>query len=117
MSSNDLIVTQFEMDELVFVPAGESGPAQWKRKGDLQPGQFSRYAEHQHAEAVAFGADCERQMAWLAEARERPLGDDEQAEVEALWAKMKARNDAIEKREAAIERDLKAGRYVKRRCP
>ena len=36
-----LIETEFEMNEQVFVPAGDGEPAQWKQKGDLQLGEFN----------------------------------------------------------------------------
>jgi hypothetical protein len=32
---SELIVTEFEMNEQAFVPAGDGEPAQWMRYGDL----------------------------------------------------------------------------------
>jgi hypothetical protein len=45
MSNDDIdIVTEFETNEQVFVPAGDDAPACWKQRGDLSVGEFVRYA-------------------------------------------------------------------------
>jgi hypothetical protein len=123
----DWIVTQYELDEEVFVPAGDGEPAQCKRMGDLTLGEHARYAERQRIESEQFTAECEREIAWIDEARRRLemrglgpdtptrmlLTDDEWIEVQMLRAKTKARSDVWDRRQAAIERDIAAGRCFK----
>jgi hypothetical protein len=58
-----LIETEFEMNEQVFVPAGDGAPPQWMRKGDLLLGEFKRYVQGQKDAA-------ERQMERLGERAE-----------------------------------------------
>ena len=42
MGDDQWIATEFELNELPYVPAGDGAPAQWKRKG-MRVGEFKRH--------------------------------------------------------------------------
>jgi hypothetical protein len=121
MGDDELIVTDFELAEEVFVPAGDGEPAQWKPRGDLTAGQIERYLEGGTAERARHGERIERWKAIGAEAKKRGfqgertldefLSPPEVDEFTALDMAIDAHDTAFAKRRAAIDRDIAAGRY------
>ena len=117
-----LIETEFEMNEQVFVPAGDGEPAQWKRKGDLQLDELQRYAQGVQDAAERQMERAKRYGALLDEVLRR-AGGNEEAVSESLLSREEVselgRLDMIfgatgreqDRRRAAIARDIAAGRY------
>ena len=71
MSDGEWIITNFELDEQVFVPAGGGEPAQWKPRGDLTAEQIDRYLEGGDAALARYGERIERWKAIGDEAKKR----------------------------------------------
>jgi hypothetical protein len=121
-NNTELIITEFEMNEQVFVPAGDGDPARWKRKADLLPDEGFRHAQGVHEAAVQFGIRVDRHRALLDESIRRatglddvPMGalltEEEMDEFSSLHLAIEAQNRVIERREAAIDRDIAIRRY------
>ncbi len=114
-------VTDFEWNETVFVPAGDGEPAQWKPFRDLTVDEFAR-----HAQGLVDAADqnlerVRRYRALVDEAGRRlggrnghassVLSREEMAELSALLMTTDAWEREFDRRQAAIDRDMAAGRY------
>jgi hypothetical protein len=120
--SDALVVTEFELNEQVFVPAGDGEPAKWMRKGALDPNAFKRNSEYQGQRYEEQGQRLNRKIALIDEAKRRmgltdvPLeevlfSEDEIAEIAALDMAMAAFTKEFDKHEAARDADIAAGRY------
>ncbi len=117
----ELRITEFEMNEQVFVPAGDGELAKWMQRGDLRPGEFERYNQGKHEAVVEYQGRVERYRALANEAIRRKGGDhvtpamvftsEEMAEWSQLGMVLEAQGREIDKREAAIAKDIAAGRY------
>ncbi len=115
---DDLRVTDYELNAQVFVPAGDGAPAQWKVNGDLLPGEFARHVQHLQAEAELHGKRFARYKELIEKGRRasaKPdtllLDGDERAEFIALQRTLDAMEREQDRRQAAIDRDIAAGRY------
>ena len=71
MIDDEMMVTEFELAEEVFVPAGDGEPSRWKRLGDLNPAEFARHAQERRAAAIRQMERAERYT--LVEGRRAPL--------------------------------------------
>jgi hypothetical protein len=116
--TDELIETDFELDEQVFVPAGDGAPAQWKPKGELLVDEMRRHVQHVQAEAELHGKRFARYEELIEKGRKAStapdtlmLDKDEMAEFIALKRTLDAMGREIERRQAAIDRDIAAGRY------
>jgi hypothetical protein len=120
--------TDFELNERVFVPAGDGAPAQWKVKGELMVGEFGRYARGLGEAAALQTKRAKRYSELIEEAARRAGGDcsksirsllthDELAELTALKLTLDATEREQDRRQAAIDRDIDAGRYRVIRAP
>lgn len=103
-----LIETEFEMNEQVFVPAGDGEPAKWMRKGDLHVDEMARYVEHLRASA---NLQMERATRYCELLEEAVVDEGEMAELAALKLVLDAQEREQDRRQAAIDRDIAAGRY------
>jgi hypothetical protein len=110
MDEDEIIETEFELNELVFVPAGDGAAAQWMRKGDLHVGEFDRHVQHLKATADLQMERTTRYCELLREARK--LEDGELAELAALKLILDAQEREQDRRQPAIDRDIAAGRYL-----
>ena len=119
----DIKITAFEMDETVFVPAGDGQPAQWKPRRDLMVGEFKRYTDHAVSETTLHIERTHRYCALAEEAerrcagrRDTPVADvmtsEEMSELSSLKMTLDAYQREFDRRQAAIERDIAAGDYV-----
>lgn len=106
------IITECEMNAEVFVPAGDGEPAKWKRMGDLFSDEMRRYAQGVQEAAVQY---CKRADRLSALCNAAILDSEEQAELSQLHMLIAAQDRESEKREAAKDRDIAAGRYWVRR--
>jgi hypothetical protein len=120
--SDEWIETDFELNEQVFVPASDGAPAQWKPKADLLVGEFARHVEWLKVETDLQGERVRRYIA-IRDQAERRCGGNHAArfsdvltreEIDEYWT-LKRTLDAQEReqdrRQAAIDRDIAAGRY------
>lgn len=110
MSNDEWIETDFELSEQVFVPAGDGAPSQWKRKADLLVGEFDRYVQWLRAAADLQMERTTRYCELLEEARK--LEDEELIELATLKQILDAQEREQDRRQAAIDRDIAAGRYL-----
>jgi hypothetical protein len=128
MSDDELIFTNFEMEEQVFIPAGDGEPAQWKPKRDLTVGEFARYVQGLKDAADQQMERTRRYVALVHEAKQRAggrgdvpistaLNRDELAELKTLQMTLAAQEREQDRRQAAIDRDKAAGRYFVRTPP
>jgi hypothetical protein len=119
----DLKVTDFEMNETVFVPAGDGQPAQMKPRGDLTIGEFKRHTDHAFSETALHMERTRRYCALIEEATRRcggrldtPLVDvmtsEEMSELSSLKMALDAYQREFDRQKAMIERDIAAGDYV-----
>jgi hypothetical protein len=120
--------TDFELNEQVFVPAGDGAPAQWKAKGELRLDEFKRHVDHAIAEAALQTTRATRYSELIEDARRRARGvdeiaiasaltPDEMAELNTLKLTLDAMEREQDRRQAAIDRDIAAGRYRVIRAP
>ena len=117
MSDEEIIETEFELNDPIFVPAGDGKPAQWKPKGDLGLGEFERHVEWARAELDLQRkrlARCDELIAAACLAGGLPRA--EYAELHAIEMTLDAEGREQERRQAAIERDIAAGRFVRLRA-
>jgi hypothetical protein len=73
MADDELVMTEFELAEQVFVPAGDGEPAQWKTKGDLRLLEIKRYMRGRQ-EALDLQAERIRRYGELADRAEQQGG-------------------------------------------
>ncbi len=113
----ELMMTEWQMNEQVFVPAGDGAPAQWKRMGSLTAGEFGRHVEWHEDEHKKTDERMDRRLALIAEARRRAgcndvtiLTPEEFDELVGLHMTIDATMREVGKRQAAIDRDISAGR-------
>jgi hypothetical protein len=121
MSEGEPIITDFEMEEEVFVPKNDREPARWKRKGDLQLDEFARYVQSLRDASDQRMARTVRYAGIVKEARRRGgrdktllsdvLTDQEVTELLTLKMTLDAQEREEASRDAAINRDLAAGRF------
>jgi hypothetical protein len=107
------IITEFEINEQVRVPAGDGKPEQWKRMGDLTVNEFGRYALGRKAEADQQMARTQRYAALVEEADRQALSTEELEDLVALKRLLDAQEKAQDRRQAAIDRDIEAGRFLR----
>lgn len=106
---DEMIETDFELNEQVFVPAGDGAPSQWKRKADLLFGEFDRHVQHFQAAA---DLQMERTTRYCELLEQAPkVSDEEMVELAALKQILDAQAREQDRRQAAIDRDIAAGRY------
>jgi hypothetical protein len=126
MKNDPDIITEADLSELVFVPTGDGEEAKRKPLNDLFPEEYTRYLAGLKEKRDRFNARLDRSKALRDMARQRilagqgkTLGDVlTEAEVAELTALTKAINGtmaAIDRHEAARQRDIAAGRYFRRR--
>jgi len=122
MRNDERIITEFEMNEQVFVPAGDGEPAKWMRFGDLTLSELERCDEFDEGEDRKTLERFARRKALMNESRRRIgagmgviLGEvmtaEEMAELEGLTMTLGTTMRAVDKRREAIARDITAGRY------
>jgi len=116
MSDNGVfLITQFELDELVFVPAGDGERAQRKRFGSLTREETARYERGQDEAHARFEARYARRDALVAKRRAGlvPLSHAEAEELFHLEDEQLGWAAANDKRKAAIAADRAAGRFFR----
>lgn len=121
MIDDEMMVTEFELAEEVFVPAGDGEPSRWKRLGDLNPAEFARHAQERRAAAIRQMERAERytvlveRAACAAEVRNLPLASvlsaEDIAELTALKMTLQAEQREQDRRQAAIDRDIETKGY------
>jgi hypothetical protein len=104
-------ITEFEINEQVFVPAGDGEAAQWKRWGDLKPSEFSRNVQGEGEALERLRERTERFSALINEVRQGTIDRDGHAELNHLEMTLGAARREHERRRAAIDRDAAAGRF------
>ena len=103
----EFIIIDFELNENVFVPAGDGDRAHWKRKGDLTLSELTRHVQGLRDEGG-------RQMKQAEQYGERiPFFANEEEEIRERAEDMALEAWAHErkKRQAAIDQDIAAGRF------
>ncbi len=103
------IISDFEFNEQVLVPAGDGQPAQWKRKGDLTLSELAR-----HMQGLRDNVDQQMKRAQRYSALvpiSVLLNDEEMDEFRALKITLEAWKREQERRKSAIDRDIAAGHY------
>jgi hypothetical protein len=109
--ADEWIVTEFELGEQVFVPAGDGAPAQWKMKGDLTVAEFARHAQELRTAAALQMERAERYATLVekvASLGPRGLSDEEIRELKTLKMTLDAQERKQDRRQAAIDRDKAA---------
>jgi hypothetical protein len=118
---SEFIVADFEWNEQVFVPAGDGEPPGWKLMRDLAVGELGRHAQGR-AEAAALQAErARRYRALIDQACDRAgdpdalisrvLTGEELSELRSLKLALDATIREQDRRQDAIDRDMRAGRY------
>jgi hypothetical protein len=110
----------FELNKLLYVPAGDAAPAQWKRKGDLLVGEFfpscllagGAGGPTDEAGAPLPASFEEAKQVGLPNAPiSLLLGYEEMAELGGAQAALDATELEQDRRRTAIVQDIMAGRY------
>jgi len=114
-------ITEFELEEQVFVPAGDGEPAQWKTKGDLNLAEAQRHSHWACAQADLHLERLRRYYALIdgAKAVGLPsapisllLDEEEMAELTALKLTLDVQEREHDRRPALIDRDIAAGKFI-----
>lgn len=116
----EFVVTDFEWNGQVYVPAGDGAPAQWKPMRDLTVGEFARHTQGRQ-EAVDLQMErTKRYEALIDEVKRRGcrgpmpvasvLSREEMAELKTLKMTLDAMEREQDRRQAAIDKDMAAGR-------
>jgi hypothetical protein len=103
----EFVITDFELNEQVFVPAGDGDRAHWKRKGDLTLGELARHVQGLRDEGG-------RQMKQVEQYDGRIpffVNKEEEAKERAEDMALEAWTRERKKRQAAIDQDIAAGRW------
>jgi hypothetical protein len=115
--SDEIIETEFELNDPLFIPAGDGKPAQWKPKGDIGLGEFERHMEWAQAELELQRKRLDRYGELIAKARgDGALPRAEHDELEAIQRTLDAQNREQERRQRAIDADIAAGRFFRLRA-
>ena len=120
--SDDVIETEFELNEQIFVPAGDGKAAKWMRKADLHVDEMERYVQgltagidQQRERLVRVGALIDKAKQKCGGRHGVPFGDllspEEIAEMTMLEMATAATDRSYARRKAAIDKDIAAGRY------
>lgn len=110
MDEDEIFETDFELNSLLFVPAADGAPGQRKRKADLLLGEFGRHVRWCEAATDLLMERTKRYCELLKEPRK--LEDEELIELAALKQILDAQAREQDRRQAAIDRDIAAGRYL-----
>lgn len=116
-------VTEYEMNETVFVPAGDGEPAQWKPFKELRRAEFDRYVQGDEEVDELHLKRLQRQRDLIDKCKEAGglpntpisqwLDEDEMAELIELQMTIEAQQREQDRRQAAIDRDIAAGRFFR----
>jgi hypothetical protein len=112
MTDDEMMVTEFELAEEVFVPAGDGEPAQWKTKGDLRLLEIERYMRGR-TEALDLQRERVRRYGALVDLAKQQGGltREDHDELTALQLTIDAEQREQTRRQAAIDRDKAASGY------
>jgi hypothetical protein len=111
MADDEMMVTEYELAETVFVPADNGAPGPWKRLGDLNPAELARYARELSTAATLQMERAERYATLAEKAHQVGLDREEFDELKTLKMTLDAQEREQDRRQAAIDRDKAASGY------